>query len=126
MSFKLLRYLEAPLLIVHDEQTLQELQQELHTEIYPGTEIMTDVGSHHFVKGSKDHQVLVPQPSDDEHDPLVSLELDKILECRIDEYVELEPVMERFNDIHGHNGIILTGIRPFSTCAYVRVLHQRF
>lgn len=38
-------------------------------EILPGTEIMTDVGSHHFVKGSK--SVLVPQPSSDPHDPLV-------------------------------------------------------
>lgn len=34
---------------------------------------MTDVGSHHFVKmGGGAHDVLVPQPSDDEHDPLVS------------------------------------------------------
>lgn len=52
-------------------QTLRELERELGTEIYPGTEIMTDVGSHHFVKaGSGAHAVLVPQPSDDEHDPL--------------------------------------------------------
>jgi hypothetical protein len=29
---------------------------------------MTDVGSHHFVKGGS--HVLVPQPSDDPHDPL--------------------------------------------------------
>lgn len=34
---------------------------------------MTDVGSHHFVKSSD--RVLVPQPSDDPHDPLVSLPL---------------------------------------------------
>lgn len=34
---------------------------------------MTDVGAHHFVKaGTGGHSVLVPQPSDDEHDPLVS------------------------------------------------------
>lgn len=31
---------------------------------------MTDVGSHHFVKASD--RVLVPQPSADPHDPLVS------------------------------------------------------
>lgn len=32
---------------------------------------MTDVGSHHFVKaGTGTHSVLVPQPSDSEHDPL--------------------------------------------------------
>lgn len=32
---------------------------------------MTDVGQHHFVKSAgKAQQVLVPQPSDDPHDPL--------------------------------------------------------
>lgn len=36
---------------------------------------MTDVGSHHFVKSSD--RVLVPQPSDDPHDPLVSPSLFK-------------------------------------------------
>ena len=35
---------------------------------------MTDVGSHHFVKSSAaSDRVLVPQPSDDPHDPLVRL-----------------------------------------------------
>lgn len=52
-------------------QDLRQLEQELHTEIYPGTEIMIDVGTHRFVK-SQGQSVLVPQPSDDEHDPLVS------------------------------------------------------
>jgi hypothetical protein len=42
--------------------------------IYPGTEIMADVGSHHFVKSSsKSDRVLVPQPSQDPHDPLVRI-----------------------------------------------------
>jgi hypothetical protein len=51
---------------------VHQLEEELHTEILPGTEIMKDVGSHHFVKaGGGHHDVLVPQPSDDEHDPLV-------------------------------------------------------
>lgn len=31
---------------------------------------MTDVGSHHFVKSGYSSRVLVPQPSDDRHDPL--------------------------------------------------------
>ena len=32
---------------------------------------MADVGSHHFVKSTgKGHRVLVPQPSEDPHDPL--------------------------------------------------------
>ncbi|KAL9060806.1 MAG: hypothetical protein Q9162_000510 [Coniocarpon cinnabarinum] len=48
---------------------LHQLEDELHTEILPGTEIMTDVGSTHFVKG-KSSTVLVPQPSSDPHDPL--------------------------------------------------------
>jgi len=52
-------------------QDLRKLEQELHTEIYPGTEIMIDVGTHHFMK-SYGQSVLVPQPSDDEHDPLLS------------------------------------------------------
>ena len=49
-------------------QELHQLEEELHTEILPGTEIMTDVGSHHFVKSGSG--VLVPQPSADPHDPL--------------------------------------------------------
>ena len=31
---------------------------------------MADIGSHHFLKGDKSHNVLVPQPTDDKHDPL--------------------------------------------------------
>ncbi|KIW24080.1 uncharacterized protein PV07_09814 [Cladophialophora immunda] len=55
----------------YDENTLHQLEDELHTHIYPGTEIMSDVGSHHFVKSSdRSHRVLVPQPSADKHDPL--------------------------------------------------------
>jgi hypothetical protein len=50
-------------------QERRELEAELHTEILPGTEVMADVGSHHFVKGAH-RQVLVPQPSDDPNDPL--------------------------------------------------------
>ena len=50
-------------------QERRQLEAELHTEILPGTEVMTDVGEHHFVKGAH-RQVLVPQPSDDPNDPL--------------------------------------------------------
>ncbi|KAJ2900159.1 hypothetical protein MKZ38_002573 [Zalerion maritima] len=49
---------------------LEDIQRELHMEIIPGTEIMTDVGTHHFVKLGKGSVVLVPQPSPDKHDPL--------------------------------------------------------
>lgn len=52
-----------------DDGTIREMETVLGTKIYPGTEIMKDVGSHHFVKGQS-RSVLVPQPSDDPHDPL--------------------------------------------------------
>jgi hypothetical protein len=56
---------------VHDEKQIRQLEEELHIEILPGTEIMADFGTHHFVKetGSKG-PVLVPQPSNNPHDPL--------------------------------------------------------
>ncbi|KAK9783707.1 putative Major facilitator superfamily protein [Seiridium cardinale] len=54
-----------------DARAVEELEQVLHTKIYPGTEIMKDVGTRHFVKaGQGSSNVLVPQPSDDPHDPL--------------------------------------------------------
>ncbi|MCJ1284625.1 hypothetical protein MMC26_003959 [Xylographa opegraphella] len=52
-------------------QVLRQLEQELNVKILPGTEIMMDVGEHHFVKSSaSSDRVLVPQPSDSKHDPL--------------------------------------------------------
>jgi hypothetical protein len=52
-------------------QELQAIREELSTEILPGTEIMRDVRSHHFVKDSSGSgRVLVPQPSGDPADPL--------------------------------------------------------
>ncbi|KAF1931424.1 MFS general substrate transporter [Didymella exigua CBS 183.55] len=53
----------------YTEDERRQLEQELHVEILPGTEVMADIGSHHFVKGSH-KDVLVPQPSDDPNDPL--------------------------------------------------------
>lgn len=54
-----------------DENAIHELEEVLDTKIYPGTEIMKDIGTHHFVKGSNtSHSVLIPQPSDDPQDPL--------------------------------------------------------
>ncbi|KAI4154661.1 MAG: hypothetical protein LQ340_001532 [Diploschistes diacapsis] len=50
-------------------KVLHELEEELNVEILPGTEIMADVGSRHFVKSNAG--VLVPQPTDDPRDPLV-------------------------------------------------------
>jgi hypothetical protein len=59
------------ILDIHDERQVHQLEEELHVEILPGTEIMADFGTHHFVKqtGNKG-PVLVPQPSNDPHDPL--------------------------------------------------------
>ncbi|KAH0829637.1 MFS transporter [Fonsecaea pedrosoi] len=55
----------------YDEQELSAIERELNVEILPGTELMADVGSHHFVKSTgRSHRVLVPQPSEDPHDPL--------------------------------------------------------
>ncbi|CAK7198343.1 hypothetical protein SEUCBS139899_001004 [Sporothrix eucalyptigena] len=44
--------------------------EKLHVEHIPGTEIMRDVGSAHFVHGPKSHQVLIPRPSMNMNDPL--------------------------------------------------------
>jgi hypothetical protein len=52
-------------------QEIHAIEAELHTEILPGTEIMRDVASHHFVKDrSGSNRVLIPQPSEDPADPL--------------------------------------------------------
>ena len=52
-------------------QQIHALEEELHVEILPGTEIMKDVGTKHFVHSATNRdRVLVPQPSDDPHDPL--------------------------------------------------------
>ncbi|CCT65017.1 related to HOL1, putative substrate-H+ antiporter [Fusarium fujikuroi] len=54
-----------------NNEELHAIEAELHTEILPGTEIMRDVASHHFVKDrSGSNRVLIPQPSDDPADPL--------------------------------------------------------
>jgi MFS family permease len=52
----------------YDDRELHRIEEELHVEILPGTEVMTDVGSHRFVKGGS--TVLVPQPTDNTNDPL--------------------------------------------------------
>lgn len=56
-----------------DERAIHEIEDELNTKIYPGTEIMKDVGTHHFIKAGEKQgnaRVLIPQPSNDPHDPL--------------------------------------------------------
>ncbi|KAF2159419.1 hypothetical protein M409DRAFT_71079 [Zasmidium cellare ATCC 36951] len=53
----------------NDATELHQIEEELHVEILPGTEIMRDIGSHHFLKKGSS-QVLVPQPSANKNDPL--------------------------------------------------------
>ncbi|KAM0330970.1 hypothetical protein ACHAQA_003927 [Verticillium albo-atrum] len=54
----------------HEKAERNEIQEELHIEVLPGTEIMTDVNKHQFIKSEHSSLVLVPQPSQDPHDPL--------------------------------------------------------
>lgn len=54
----------------HEKAERDAIQEELHIEVLPGTEIMTDIGKHHFIKSSHSSVVLVPQPSQDPNDPL--------------------------------------------------------
>jgi hypothetical protein len=52
------------------------IEQETGIEILPGTEVMADIAGAHFVHASNapSNVVLVPQPSNDPSDPLVSSE----------------------------------------------------
>ncbi|KAM0228550.1 hypothetical protein ACHAPO_010627 [Fusarium lateritium] len=52
------------------QEARETIQDELHIEVLPGTEIMTDVGKEHYVRAKESDQVLIPQPSQDPHDPL--------------------------------------------------------
>ncbi|CAK7226848.1 hypothetical protein SBRCBS47491_006367 [Sporothrix bragantina] len=62
-----------------DASAIHEIEDIVGTKIYPGTEIMRDVGSHHFLRAGGETgegqtqskcRVLVPQPNDDPNDPL--------------------------------------------------------
>lgn len=54
---------------------VERIEQETRVEILPGTEVMADIGGAHFIHAhnSAHSTVLVPQPTDDPHDPLVSI-----------------------------------------------------
>lgn len=89
---------------------------------------MTDVGSHHFVKSSAaSGRVLVPQPSDDPHDPLVRLlrcpreMLDVIArggEADLD--LELETVLEILMPCVRYRCVVRAGHGPFIVGPNVR------
>lgn len=56
---------------MNDDKTRRQTEEQLGTKIYPGTEIMADMDFLHPIKASKkSDKVLVPQPSQDPHDPL--------------------------------------------------------
>jgi hypothetical protein len=55
---------------VHHEQHRRKAEEELGIEILPGTEVMTDIEHVRFIRANADGPVLVPQPSNDCHDPL--------------------------------------------------------
>ena len=50
-------------------------ERQMHVEMLPGTEVMTEVGGVHLVhaKNSPNATVLIPQPTANPHDPLVWL-----------------------------------------------------
>ena len=59
----------------HSLPMADEAQQRLEVEMIPGTEILSRDGEVHLIRGEKggyEGMVLVPQPSQDPHDPLVS------------------------------------------------------
>jgi hypothetical protein len=89
-----------------DEQTGRDLEQEMQTEIYPGTEIMVDDRNHRFVKASgRDHSVLVPQPSDAANDPLVwsSNQFFCLVALTL---LELEPCLEILRHLLRYVGVL--------------------
>jgi len=65
-------YSEEPPADVSKQQDGRETyEDDFHINLVPGTEIMADDGSHRFIKSERRHNVLIPQPSNDAHDPLV-------------------------------------------------------
>lgn len=54
---------------VEHELEIQEVKDELDIDMVPGTEIMTDLKNVHFATNGH-NSVLIPQPSNNPHDPL--------------------------------------------------------
>ena len=110
---------------------LHQLEEELNVKIVPGTEVMVDVGTHHFVKDAKgSDRVLVPQPSNDPHDPLVrkrhlilnfslvvffyqALYLERLARV-LHEWIrrtELDPRMEAFSHVLRNRRVVYARLR---------------
>lgn len=56
-----------------EQQARLAVEQELHIEMLPGTELLEDVGNLHRIHdhNAVNSTVLVPQPSSSPNDPLV-------------------------------------------------------
>lgn len=54
---------------------LTPVGREAEVDLVPGTEVMTEIGGARFYhnEDNPDSVVLIPQPTDDPHDPLVSI-----------------------------------------------------
>lgn len=80
---------------------------------------MADVGTHHFVKSSaKSDRVLVPQPSQDPHDPLVSIA--RIEAHLVGEYSDnqVDTELESFLEVerYGYLDCNFVQSRPGTSC----------
>lgn len=82
---------------------------------------MADVGTHHFIHSSaKSDRVLVPQPSQDKHDPLVSFPGLATARCLIALYFpELEPLLEdeHYSNLYGN--LLQSRPRTFGSSTHV-------
>jgi len=79
-----------------NDDLIRRIQRETNVEILPGTEVMADIGGAHFIHAdnSTKSTVLVPQPTDDPHDPLVRLRIFYYLMSLLTSYKELECLVE--------------------------------
>jgi len=85
---------------------------------------MSDIGTHHFVKaGEGSGNVLVPQPSNDPHDPLVSLVQSSALTQMLTT-AELEPFLEDFGNILINSSLFCSGFWAISISAYVSAANE--
>lgn len=84
----------------HFQDAVDEVEHRLHVELIPGTEILTDLTTTHFIHGKHKDVVLVPQPSmTDIHDPLVRCWTQWRNET-LTIGLELEPVLEIYNPLY--------------------------
>jgi len=80
----------------HNDDLIRRIQRETNVEILPGTEVMADIAGAHFIHAdnSTKSTVLVPQPTDDPHDPLVRVRLFCYLMSMLTSHTELESLVE--------------------------------